>query len=991
MKSKTDKRISISIVISIVSLLFSILLTFVFNRFLLDQPQIGDVNYGLKSTVDSLTSFVSIFVLGMSSTFIRFHRKYENDEKSLFSSFNIVILSIAGFALLFGVVLVILSANNIILNTNNGMYSQKQVHDFIVILIVSLMYLLLSIGLSCNKWYLESVKSIIFVRVINLICIILYPVISIIFVLNGADMIGVTIIYSIVYLCGFTSYLIYRLVKTKFNNPFVIKGFKKEIIKEILFFSFFVVIASFIETFNHSVDKVILTIGFGAAYTTLYQLSMSINQVLLSLCDTLYAPYVPYISDDAKDNDVQSTQKTYNKVSFILLLLSFTLIIGFFACGKDFVILWLGEGRVDVYYYALVIFLAWPVYGIAKFSLQIHRAYNKHYLSALLFIASFIIHLIVTFSLVWVIGVWACIVGTAVSMLFLGVSFIIYNKAKLSLEQKSTIYNIFKFCISALITCAIMFLFNHLIDKYLASSHLVLLLAKGFISIVVWCICLVAFFFRQVKKLYGKMFINVFDSSGNIIQESFYSKLKRKLQKKKEKINNLFSVVLIIYFVFNFASYYLGGIEPIKNIVSNSVFEYGTKFISYILIITYCIAFYISNNCSRNKIGTLLVFLTMVACIVSAFVVPKEISIQLANKYNFIIELHFTAGFFDILIGIVNYAIDLFVMMFFVYYLRTAITYKQARLFLLFVIAFGVIECIYSFIFDFSDYQYFFQTNPDTSSGFNGYTTNICGTFSSKNGFGFLLFGSFLASAFVFYQQRKWYFVLPGVLIFAVSVFSLCKTALLSIIIFLIFVFAALLIHLKKTSKKGFWSLLLSSIAIIVFFGLIFTPLFRQISIFDKFAGKISSFFFVSGEATTRSRSIIWIQAMQLFKGPFIIFGYGKTVSLNMLSLATNMTTVSYHNVILNTLCCYGIIGLLIYFYNIYYVTTKVIFAVNKKTMVIVLLGIMFSSLMYGMMEVTTLFISSSSVLIVSNVLLTLHKEDKKTMIGDNTYEEIYI
>ena len=46
---------------------------------------------------------------------------------------------------------------------------------------------------------------------------------------------------------------------------------------------------------------------------------------------------------------------------------------------------------------------------------------------------------------------------------------------------------------------------------------------------------------------------------------------------------------------------------------------------------------------------------------------------------------------------------------------------------------------------------------------------------------------------------------------------------------------------------------------------------------------------------------------------------------------------------------------------------------------------------MYGMMEVATLFISSSSVLIVSNVLLTLHKEDKKTMIGDNTYEEICI
>lgn len=991
MKSNTNKKIRISIVISIISLFASILLTFVFNKFLLDQPQIGDVNFGLKSTVDSLTSFVSIFVLGMSSTFIRFHRKYEHDEKSLFSSFNIIVLVIAGLALIFGLVLVLLSVNNVILDPSKGIYSQKQVHDFVIILVVSLLFLILSIILSCNKWYLESIKSIIFVRVVNLVCIITYPIISIIFVLCGADMIGVTIIYSAVYLCGFLSYLIYRLIKTKKQNPFVIRGFKKEIIKEILIFAFFVVIASFIETFNHSVDKIILTIGFGAAYTTLYQLSMSINQVLLSLCDTLYAPYVPYISDDAKNNDVASTQQTYDKVSFLLLLLSFTLIIGFFAAGKDFVILWLGEARIDVYYYALIIFLAWPVYCIAKFSLQIHRAYNKHYKSALLFVLSFVVHLIVTFSLVWLVGVWACIIGTAISMLFLGISFIFYNKKAISLKQKYVIETIVRFCLASIATCLLMYLFNNLIAHANIESHFLLLLIKGFVSVCLWAVFICFVFFKKIKLLVKKFFYNQYDASGMLVERCIFERFKDAIVLKKEKINSFFSIVMICYFLINFASYYLGGISSIQNVISSPVFEYGTKFISYILIIAYFCFFYIANGCTFNRTAMILVAFSLICSVVSAIVVPKQLSIQMLNKYNVLVEYKFTAGFLDVFVGIINYAIDLFVMLFFAFYLRKALTYKNIRPFIIFIILFAIFECVYSFVFDIEDYLYFFKENPDTSSGFNGYTTNISGTFQSKNGFGFLLFGSFVASVFDVYQSKKWYFVVPAFVIFVVSVFSLCKTALISIVLFGIFTAVAFLIHLHNRNKKTYRIALISICVLACCFGLIFTPFARNVNFIDKIANKIISFFIVSGEATTRSRTIIWLQTMQLLKGPFVIIGYGKTISLNMLSLATNMTTLSFHNSFLNTLCCYGAVGVLVYLYSLWHVFS-VLKCIQKRTLFIVMIGVMISSFLYGMMEVATLFVSSSSVLIVSNIILSLHVEGcKEKKVRVECYEVINI
>lgn len=990
MKNEAKRKIRVSIVISIVSLFASIFLTFFFNKFLLNQPQIGDVNYGLKSTVDSLTSFVSIFVLGMSSTFIRFHRKYEDDENSLFSSFNVIILAICTLALIFGIIVVLLSMNNIILDPSKGVYTQKQVYDFTIILIISLFFLILSMILSCNKWYLESVKSIVFVRLVNLICIILYPLISIIFVLNGADMIGVTIIYSVVYLCGFLSYLIYRLIKTRKSNPFVVRRFKKEIIKEIIVFSFFVVIASFIETFNHSVDKLILTIGFSAIYTTIYQLSMSINQVLLSLCDTLYAPYIPYLSDDAKNNDIKSTQHTYDKVSFLLLLLSFTLIVGFFAAGKDFVILWLGETRIDVYYYALVIFLAWPVYCIAKFSLQIHRVYNKHYKSAILFVFSFVVHLIVTFSLIWVVGVWACIIGTAASMLFLGISFIVYNKKQLNIKQNKVLVYIIKFLIASIITCLIMFAMNYVIDKSQVGSNLVLLVAKGFLSFFLWLIICCLIFFNKTKSAFKTFFVNQYDEQGTLIQQSKWVSFKKKIVSKKDKINRCFPFVFIVYFIFNFASYYLGGIEQISTIVLSPYFEYGTKLISYLLIVSYFVVFFISNECKINKIAIILVISTIIASIISIIVVPKQLSIETLNKYNMIIALEYNAGIIELGFGLINYCIDLFVMLFYVLYIKKAISYDSLRPFIIFIIVFASFECIYSIIFDFSDYLFFFQSKTDASSGFNGYSTNISGTFSSKNGFGFLLFGSIVCSVFDLYKTKKWFLILPILLILTVSVFSLCKTSLIATLLFLGFALTAYLIHLKKTKKRLFWFFIGLFVFLLTFFGLMFTPLFKSVPFINRISSKITSIFFVSGEATTRSRTYIWLQTLQLLMGPYIVFGYGKAISLNMLSLATNFTTVSYHNSILNTLCCYGVVGLVVYIYALITVFNSLL-VVKNRMIRIVLIGCFISSFLYGMMETATLFVSSSSTLIISNIILSLRYERNTKLKESICYEVINI
>lgn len=500
-----NKKINFSIVISLISLVISFLTSFLFTKFLIKQPQIGAENYGLKTTVDSIVSFVSIFTFGMSSTFIRFQKKYPTKSNDVTSSFNIIFSIVSLFALLFGIVVIILTMNGLILKVGENGYTEDQLHQFTLILIISVCYIALSIILGVNKWFLESTKHIVIVRLVNLIVLILYPLISIIFVLNGCDMVVVTLVYSLCYLSGFIFYLVYRIIKTKDNN-FTYKYATKPMVKEILIFSIFVIITVCVETLNFSVDKLILTLTLNAAsLSTVYQLSVTLNQVLLSLSDTIYSPYLPFLAEDIENKNTEEVEKTYNRVSFLLLLISFLLLVGFVCCGKEFVNIWVGEEiGVDnsqiVYYFTIITFSTWPLYGVAKFSTLLHRFSNKHKESALVYGISFIIHLIFTFSLLKVLGMWACIIGTFASMLFVGISYIFLNKKMILIRQKELLVSFIKFLVICLISILPTLLLGHFVlDKI--NNVFLIFFTKGAISVILFVLGMVLLFHKEFKLL----------------------------------------------------------------------------------------------------------------------------------------------------------------------------------------------------------------------------------------------------------------------------------------------------------------------------------------------------------------------------------------------------------------------------------------------------------------------------------------------------------
>ena len=128
---------------------------------------------------------------------------------------------------------------------------------------------------------------------------------------------------------------------------------------------------------------------FDASLTTAYQLSITLNQVLLSLCDIIYSPYVPFLAENYEKENFDEIETSYNKINFILLILSSLLLVGFACSGKEFVNIWLGPDKEIVYYISVLFFFIWLSYGMVKFSTTLHRLEGKHYKSSLLYLFSF--------------------------------------------------------------------------------------------------------------------------------------------------------------------------------------------------------------------------------------------------------------------------------------------------------------------------------------------------------------------------------------------------------------------------------------------------------------------------------------------------------------------------------------------------------------------------------------------------------------------------
>ncbi len=230
------------------------------------------------------------------------------------------------------------------------------------------------------------------------------------------------------------------------------------------------------------------------------------------------------------------------------------------------------------------------------------------------------------------------------------------------------------------------------------------------------------------------------------------------------------------------------------------------------------------------------------------------------------------------------------------------------------VIAVVMAEVLYSLVFEWEEYVYVFQNFSEGARlSITSFTTNT-------NIYAFnLTMGVYaVGSLFISEKNHRWIYPLLGILFSILIVFTVSKTAMLAIVLY-IFIYGGMFIYRVLRSRPVLLKMTMTSLIVLMVVG------YQSIWMIDHpIMERIQSLLTSSALGSFTSRVDIWVEGMTLFQNQNTFFGYGLGLSNTYLGVATAVRTVNagqlmyqivndrFHNGFLEILVSYGLVGTLL-------------------------------------------------------------------------------
>lgn len=405
-------QIKAGAVLSMLGLILNNLIPFFYTPVMLDI--LGQEQYGLMGIASSFMKYLGLLNFGIGSSVVRYLVKYraagdtENEQRT-FGLF-IKVYSVIG--------LLILSAGWI-LSCNLEFYSRSMADSEMQMLktLVRLMTLnsALFLPLSPFSSVVTAHEKFIFSKVAGTIFNIGSPLLNLVLLFNGFDVVGLTafgLVYSLLSNLLMVGYVLCRLhIRPKFAKA------EKGILKEILNYSAFVFLAEIVNVLYWATDKLIIGWAYGSVMTAIYNVGANFNTYITSISSAISGVLMPRITSIAVTSDTPSKDFTdlFIKVGRLqFVILSFVL-SAFIAFGRQFLTVWVGESYAPAYWVALLTMIPVTIPLIQNTGLNILYATNKHRFRSVSYAFIAVLNVILTFILVEPYGIIGAAAATCIA------------------------------------------------------------------------------------------------------------------------------------------------------------------------------------------------------------------------------------------------------------------------------------------------------------------------------------------------------------------------------------------------------------------------------------------------------------------------------------------------------------------------------------------------------------------------------------------------
>ncbi len=445
---------------------------------------LGTSEYGVYNAVVSAISMLTVLNLGFGSGYVRFFVKNRTNKEyisKLNGMFLLIFLFIGAVALIAGIILTI-NVKSIFKQglTSDELRLAKQ------LMFVQTTNLAISFPMSVFSNIIAANERFVFLRIFEIIKVVVSPLVSIPFLLYGFGSMGVAIISLAISLVTDSFYAFYVLAVL--NNRFSFKNFEKGLFKNLFSYTFFIAINIIVNQINSNLDNVLLGRYVGTESVSVYSVGFSIYHYYV-ICSTaisnVFSTRVHSLVHET-DGNMKKRKETltelFIKVGRIQFLILGLIATGVLFFGKKFIYYWAGKGFEESYYVAIILIVSISVDLIQNVGSEMQRAQNLHWFSGMVYGGMSLFNWGISIVLCRKYGAIGCALGTAVSFLLAnGLAMNIFYNKKCNIDIPLFWMNIFRMLVGLIIPVIIGIILSGWINRISIISYMLLIM--GYIII----------------------------------------------------------------------------------------------------------------------------------------------------------------------------------------------------------------------------------------------------------------------------------------------------------------------------------------------------------------------------------------------------------------------------------------------------------------------------------------------------------------------------
>ena len=317
---------------------------------------LGQSEFGLYSLAASVIAYLTVLDLGFGNAIVRYTAKFraegkQEEQYEMFGMFFLLYLFISALAFILGLFLV----GNV-----DCLFDTHMTTDEIgkIRLMLLLMAFNLAFTFPMSIWgaIITAYENFVFQKIINIARILLNPIVMIVLLLFGYKAVAMVVVTTSFNVATLVINWIY--CKRKLHIHLRFTHFKWDFLKEVSIYSFWIFLNAIIDRIYWSTGQFVLGIFRGAAMVAVYAVAIQLSNLYIMFSTAISGLFLPKVmAMVTRNEDRKVISDLFIRTGRIQFIVIAFVLAGFIIFGRQFILLWAGEGYENAYWISLLFFI----------------------------------------------------------------------------------------------------------------------------------------------------------------------------------------------------------------------------------------------------------------------------------------------------------------------------------------------------------------------------------------------------------------------------------------------------------------------------------------------------------------------------------------------------------------------------------------------------------------------------------------------------------